>query len=276
MVDPIRVVIHGAAGRMGAKLVALASSDPAVRLAAAIEYAAHPQLGCDAGVVAGVAPTGILLQPELPPDADADVLIDFSSPAGAAHAVSLCAERHLPLVMATTGLQEATKNQIRQLANTVAVVWSPNMSLAVNLTMKLVEQAAGVLKDHPTGVDVEIIERHHRFKEDAPSGTALRLGELVAAAMGQTRHVHGRHGMLGKRPRDEIGYHALRAGDNPGEHTVVFAMLGETIELTVKASSRDCYAAGALEAAKFAARQPPGLYSMLDVLGLTSRQNPSG
>jgi 4-hydroxy-tetrahydrodipicolinate reductase len=142
------------------------------------------------------------------------------------------------------------------------------MSLAVNLAMKLAETAARSLKDHPTGADVEIIERHHRYKEDAPSGTALRFGQIVADVMDQTRHTHGREGRPGQRPRNEIGYHAVRAGDNPGEHTIVFGMLGETLELRVAATSRDCYAQGALVAAEWLVGKKPGLYGMNDVLGL--------
>jgi 4-hydroxy-tetrahydrodipicolinate reductase len=142
------------------------------------------------------------------------------------------------------------------------------MSLAVNLTMKLAEVAAAALKGNAGGTDVEIIERHHRFKQDAPSGTALHFGKIIAAVMGQTQHTHGRQGIIGQRPGDEIGYHALRVGDNPGEHTIVFGLLGETIELTVRATNRDCYALGALAAAKFVARQTAGLYGMHDVLGL--------
>lgn len=141
------------------------------------------------------------------------------------------------------------------------------MSPAVNLVMKLTELAAKSLKDHPTGADVEIIERHHRFKEDAPSGTALKFGQIVAEAMGQTQSHHGRHGRTGQRPHGEIGYHALRVGDNPGEHTIAFGLLGESFELTVRATNRDCYAHGALMAAKFLAGKPPGLYGMPAVLG---------
>jgi 4-hydroxy-tetrahydrodipicolinate reductase len=140
------------------------------------------------------------------------------------------------------------------------------MSLAVNLTMKLAELAGTAMKDRDA--DVEILERHHRFKEDAPSGTALKFGRIIAGAMGQTGHRHGREGRPGKRPHGEIGYHAIRVGDNPGEHTVVFGMLGETIELTVRATNRDCYAAGALAAAKFLAGKKAGLYGMDDVLEL--------
>jgi 4-hydroxy-tetrahydrodipicolinate reductase len=140
------------------------------------------------------------------------------------------------------------------------------MSLAVNLTMKLCEVAGKALAQQDA--DVEILERHHRYKEDAPSGTALKFGEILARAMGQTEHRHGRSGRPGKRPHEEIGYHAIRVGDNPGEHTIIFGMLGETIELSVRASSRDCYALGALAAAKFLVGKPPGLYGMSDVLGL--------
>jgi 4-hydroxy-tetrahydrodipicolinate reductase len=134
--------------------------------------------------------------------------------------------------------------------------------------MKLTAIAAKALRDLPTGVDVEIVECHHRFKEDAPSGTALKFGQIIASEMEISEHRHGRSGRPGKRPRDEIGYHAIRTGDNPGEHTIVFGMLGETLEITVKASNRDCYALGAIEAAKFVAKQSPGIYSMYDVLGL--------
>jgi 4-hydroxy-tetrahydrodipicolinate reductase len=141
------------------------------------------------------------------------------------------------------------------------------MSLAVNLTMKLVREAARILKNVPDGVDVEIIERHHRFKEDAPSGTALKFGQIVAEEMQQSSHVHGRHGRPGLRPRDEIGYHALRVGDNVGEHMIVFGLMGETIDLSVKSHTRDSYAYGALAAAKFLATRKPGLYSMADVMG---------
>ena len=142
------------------------------------------------------------------------------------------------------------------------------MSLAVNLAMKLCGTAAAALRGHPSGVDVEIIERHHRYKEDAPSGTALKFGQIIADAMGQSTAAHGRSGRPGERPRDEIGYHAVRVGDNPGEHAIIFGLLGETLEISVRASSRDCYAHGALAAAKFLAGKPPGLYGIQDVLGL--------
>lgn len=262
----LRIAINGAAGRMGRRLVALGSADPELQIAAAWEAARHRELGTDAGLLAGVGPLGIALSSDT--TAAVEAVIDFSVPAGADAVTALCAARGLPLVMATTGLNDRQQEALRAAAAKVPVVWAPSMSLAVNLTMKLATVAADVLKNVASGVDVEIIERHHRFKEDAPSGTALKFGELIAAAMGQTKHTHGRRGRTGKRPADEIGYHAVRTGDNPGEHTIVFGLLGETVELTVRATSRDCYALGALSAAKFVACQQPGLYSMNDVLGL--------
>jgi 4-hydroxy-tetrahydrodipicolinate reductase len=261
-----RVVINGAAGRMGQRLIALATADAELHVVAALEYAEHPAIGQDAGQIAGAGSIGIPLAAEL--SCEADVVIDFSVPAGADAATRLCQERRIPLVAATTGLTETQKTTLMKAAESIPIVWAPNMSMAVNLTMKLTEVAADVLKNNPTGTDVEIIERHHRFKKDAPSGTALHFGEIIAKAMGQTQHTHGRQGIVGERPRDEIGYHALRVGDNPGEHTIVFGLLGETIELTVRATNRDCYALGALAAAKFLASQAPGLYGMDDVLGL--------
>ena len=250
---------------MGRRLVALGSADAELEIAAALESPQHPEFGKDAGLLAGVGQLGVSLTAELPNSVQA--VIDFSVPAASEAITALCVQRKVPLVVATTGLSDAQKRQVRSAAETISVVFSPNMSLAVNLAMKLAETAAAGLKNYPSGADVEIIERHHRFKEDAPSGTALRFGEIIAARMGQTKHVHGRKGTTGKRPLDEIGYHAVRVGDNPGEHTIVFGLLGETIELTVRATSRDCYALGALTAAKFVAQQKPGLYNMFDVLG---------
>jgi 4-hydroxy-tetrahydrodipicolinate reductase len=262
----LKIAVHGAAGRMGRRILELASTDPDLRVAAAMEYPSHPDLGKDAGTIAGLGPLGIPLSSTLISGLDA--VVDFSVPSATEALVEACVEKRIPVVVATTGLSSAIKHRLGEAAESIPLVWSPSMSLAVNLTMQLAAKAAMALRNCPGGADVEIIERHHRFKEDAPSGTALRFGEIIAEAMGQTEHRHGRSGMMGKRPRHEIGYHALRVGDNPGEHTIVFGMLGETVELTVRASSRDCYAIGALQAAKFVAGQKPGLYSMYDVLGL--------
>jgi 4-hydroxy-tetrahydrodipicolinate reductase len=195
-----------------------------------------------------------------------DVVIDFSVPKAAMAIVESCRQKKLPLVVATTGFEPEHIEHIRIAAKEIPLLWSPSMSLSVNLAMKLCEVAGKALADKDA--DVEILERHHRFKEDSPSGTALKFGEIIATEMGQAKHIHGRAGRPGKRPHGEIGYHAIRVGDNPGEHTIIFAMLGETLEMTVRASNRDCYAQGALAAAKFLAGKPAGLYGMKDVLGL--------
>jgi 4-hydroxy-tetrahydrodipicolinate reductase len=249
---------------MGQRLVALAAANKELSLTGAIDAPQHPRLGEDAGIVAGIKPLSLPISAGL--DAAVDVMIDFSVPAAAEKIIETCRQKKIPLVVATTGLNELQLKKLRDAAQEIPLLWSPSMSLAVNLTMKLAEMAAKALKDRDA--DVEILERHHRFKEDSPSGTALKFGEIIAGAMGQTSQRHGREGRPGKRPHDEIGYHAIRVGDNPGEHTIVFGMLGETIELAVRATNRDCYAVGALAAAKFLAGKKPGLYGMNDVLGL--------
>jgi 4-hydroxy-tetrahydrodipicolinate reductase len=249
---------------MGQRLIALAAADPELSVVAALESPTHPCLQKDAGVAAGGKAIGLTLSATL--DVPVDAVVDFSVPAAAEAIVEVCHRQRVPVVVATTGLDIDQMEKLHLAAADIPVLWSPSMSLAVNLTMKLAQIAAGALKDRDA--DVEIIERHHRFKEDAPSGTALKFGHLIADAMGQKAHRHGRKGRPGRRPHGEIGYHAVRVGDNPGEHTVIFGMLGETIELTVRASNRDCYAVGALAAAKFLVGKKPGLYGMGDVLGL--------
>lgn len=266
MTEKLKVGINGACGRMGQRIVTLTHADPELEVFLALEASSSPHLGKDIGEVAGLGPIGVKVTDRLDPHPD--VIIDFSVPEGLLAILPQCAERQIPLVIATTGLTESQKDEIRSAAQTTPIVWSPSMSLAVNLLMKLVREASHVLKQVPSGVDVEIIERHHRFKEDAPSGTALKFGEIVAAEMGQTEHVHGREGRIGARPVTEIGYHALRTGDNVGEHTIVFGLLGETIDLTVRSQTRDSYAYGALMAAKYLVGKGAGMYSMSDVLGL--------
>ena len=265
-IQPITVAVNGAAGRMGQRIVALVHDDPALHLQAALEGADHPKLGADAGDVAGIGSVGVSIATELVDRVD--VVIDFSVPEGLAQIADICGERQIPLVAATTGLTPKQREAVLAAAQEAPVIVAPSMSLAVNLAMSLVRKAAAALKSHADGVDVEIIERHHRFKEDAPSGTALRFGEIIAAEMGQTSHVHGRSGRPGQRPPNEIGYHALRTGDNVGEHKIVFGMFGETLEIDVRSTTRDAYARGALAAAKFLVTKRPGLYTMDDVLGL--------
>jgi 4-hydroxy-tetrahydrodipicolinate reductase len=262
----MKLAIHGAAGRMGQRVTALASADSRFKIVAALESANHPALGQDAGLLAGVGEIGIPLG--VVGESDADVVIDFSVPDAAVAVTKHCLEFSKPLVVATTGLESEQQEFVHRAAETIPIVWAPSMSTAVNVAMKLTEIAGQALRGLASGVDVEIIERHHRFKEDAPSGTAIRFGEIVAGAMDQTQHTHGREGRPGQRPRNEIGYHAVRTGDNPGEHTIVFGMLGETLEIRVAATNRDCYAQGALVAAAWLVGKKPGLYGMNDVLGL--------
>ena len=269
MSDPlIKLAVNGAAGRMGQRVTALSLQDDELELAAAIESASHPDTGRDAGLVCGHGVCDVIIKSTL--ENRVDVVIDFSTPDGVAAVVRTCEERCIPLVLATTGLKKKHSSIIDTAAQSIPVVMAPSMSLAVNLLMKLVTDAAAALRDNTAGVDVEIIERHHRFKEDAPSGTALQFGKIVAENMGQTEHVHGRQGRTGLRRQSEIGYHALRTGNNVGEHTIVFGMMGETIDLTVRSHTRDSYAFGALQAAKFVIAQGAGLYSMADVLGFES------
>lgn len=266
MNQPITIAVNGAAGRMGRRIVALAHADPELAVAAALESAQCPHIGEDAGQLAGIGNIGVLLQSGL--SDRVDVVIDFSTPESLAAIAEVCGERRIDLVAATTGLSDEQRETVLSASQTASVVVAPNMSLAVNLTMKLAQQAARALKSCPGGADVEIVERHHRFKQDAPSGTALQFGKIIAEEMGHTRHVHGRQGKTGQRSRDEIGYHALRTGDNVGEHTIVFGMMGETIDIVVRGHTRDSYGYGALAAAKFLYTQQAGLYSMSDVLGL--------
>jgi len=262
----MKLAIHGAAGRMGQRVTALAVKDPRFQLVAALESADHPLLGKDAGVIAGVGEIGVPLG--VVGESNADVVIDFSVPDAAVAVVAHCVGASRPVVVATTGLDSDQQAYIAKAAKKIPVVWAPNMSTAVNVAMKLTEVAARALKDLPSGVDLEIIECHHRYKEDAPSGTALKFGKIAADAMDLTEHTHGRSGRPGPRSRNEIGYHAVRAGDNPGEHLIIFGMLGETLELRVAASNRDCYAQGALLAAEWLIGKKPGLYGMNDVLRL--------
>ena len=260
------VGINGACGRMGQRLVALGYADKDLTVAAALDTPGHPQTGRDIGELVGLGKIGVLVNSFVPADQRLDVLIDFSMPEGTMAVLPTCVERRIPLVVATTGHTPGQRRDIEAAAQQTAVLMAPNMSLAVNVLMKLVRLAGTALQGKD--FDVEIIERHHRFKKDAPSGTALHFAKLVQEAMGQTELRHGREGLVGERPRHEIGIHAVRVGDNVGEHTIIFSTLGETMELVHRGHTRDCYARGALQAAKFLAHRPPGRYTMEDVLGL--------
>lgn len=267
MKPTIQLAIFGASGRNGRRLIALGHADPEVRLVGALVSAASRHRSQDAGELAGIGPISLLLTDQWPQAVDA--VIDFSSPDGCMTALDHCLANRIPIVIATTGLNNHHIERIDSGSKTIPICYSPNMSVAVNVAMKLAQQTARALRDVPNGADVEIIERHHRFKEDSPSGTALKFGQIIASEMGIAHHVHGRHGLVGKRPHHEIGYHAVRTGDDAGQHTIIFGMLGETIEIRVAASNRDCYASGAIAAAKFLLGKPAGMYTMANVLGLS-------
>ena len=260
------IAVNGACGRMGQRLVALAAEDAGLALVAAVDSPRHPHHATDAGTLAGVGPLGVTVAGEIPLSVHPDVVIDFSSPAGTMAILKTCVERKLPLVIATTGHEPVQIAEIQAAAHATAVLFSPSMSLVVNLLFKLTQIAGEALAGK--GFDVEIVERHHRYKKDSPSGTANHFAKIVQTAMAQKRVLHGREGIVGERPLDEIGMHAVRAGDNVGEHTIIFSALGETMELVHKGYSRDSYARGALLAAKFLANKPAGTYTMADVLGL--------
>ncbi|MBA4067671.1 MAG: 4-hydroxy-tetrahydrodipicolinate reductase [Isosphaera sp.] len=259
------IAVNGAGGRMGQRIVALARADHDLQVVAALDAPHTPLLGKDAGEVAGVGHLGVAIAAELPLSVKPDCVIDFSAPEGTMAVLPACVQRQLPVVVATTGHTAAQRAEVEAAAHHTAVLFAPNLSLVVNLLFKLTRLAAEALKGK--GFDAEIVERHHRFKKDSPSGTAVRFAEIIREVQGG-RFVHGREGLVGERTADEIGIHAVRGGDNVGEHAIVFTTLGETLELVHKGHSRDSYARGALLAAKYLANRPAGRYTMDDVLGL--------
>jgi 4-hydroxy-tetrahydrodipicolinate reductase len=265
----IRIAIVGAAGRMGQALVRCCRQFEQLKLAATVELAASPYVGKDAGVVAGIQANGVILTSDLKAaTATADVVIDFSAHDAVPKTVALTAEQRKAAVIGATGLTPDERTAVEQAARQSPIVWAPNMSVGVNLLFAMVGRAAATLG---LDYDVEIVETHHRFKKDAPSGTALRLGEKVAQGRGQQLRdvaVYGREGLGPERPKGQIGIHALRGGDVVGDHTVTFVADGERVEFTHRASSRDAFAMGALRAAVWIAGRQPGLYDMQDVLGL--------
>lgn len=264
----MRLAIAGVAGRMGRALVegVLRAND--LTLAAALESPGHPALGADAGDPLGVRSGVAIADDAAAAVAAADCLIDFTRPEATLAHLAACAAAGKAAVIGTTGFTAAGHDAIAEAARRIPVVLSPNFAVGVNVVFKLAEVAARILGD---GYDVEIVEAHHRHKVDAPSGTALRLGQAVAAALGRDLAacaVHGREGITGERPATAIGFHAIRGGDIVGEHTVMFAGEGERVEVTVRSGSRATYAAGALRAARWLRGRGAGLYDMFDVLGL--------
>jgi 4-hydroxy-tetrahydrodipicolinate reductase len=265
----VELVVAGAAGRMGGRVIALARDAVDLRVSGAFERPGHPQLGRDAGEVAGAGPLGVPIAADPGPLlAPGRVLVEFTAPDATLEHLRLAADRGAAAVVGTTGLQAPQVDELRRLAARVPIMFSPNMSVGVNLAFRVLALMAKALGDD---YDVEITEIHHRMKRDAPSGTAAKMAEVIAEALGRRIEevgVYGRHGLVGERSAKEIGVHALRGGDVVGEHTVVFGTVGERLELTHRAHSRDTFAQGALRAARFVAAAPPGLYSMHDVLGL--------
>ncbi|NLR73639.1 4-hydroxy-tetrahydrodipicolinate reductase [Leeia aquatica] len=262
----LKIAVAGASGRMGRELLSAVHHDATAQLHAALDRAGNAFIGQDAGLLIG-APNGVLIQDD-PAQAlqGCDVLIDFTRPEATLQHLALCRELGVKLVIGTTGFSTEQKQLIRQAADDVSIMMAPNMSVGVNVMLKLLQQAALALKD---GYDIEIVEMHHRHKVDAPSGTALRLGEVIAETLGrdlQQDAIYGREGVTGERNPRTIGFATLRGGDVVGDHTVVFAGIGERIEISHKASSRATFAQGALRAAHYLASKTNGLYDMQDVL----------
>lgn len=272
MVETTRVAIAGVGGRMGRTLVQAVNEQGGVVLVAASERSGSDVLGLDAGELAGVGALGVRVSSGLYDCLDAfDVLIDFTAPAATLEHLALCRAAGKAMVIGTTGLDSMQREVIAAGGREIGVVFAPNMSVGVNLCLKLLDIAARVMGDE---VDIEIIEAHHRHKVDAPSGTALRMGEVVAAALGRELAevaVYGREGQTGPRERRTIGFETIRAGDIVGEHSVWFVADGERVEISHKASSRMTFARGAARAAHWLAGRGPGLFDMQDVLGLRDR-----
>lgn len=265
--SPLRIAIAGASGRMGRMLIEAVQAAPDCELAGALDRAENPSIGLDATGWLGVA-SGVTITDDLDQGlAQADVLIDFTRPEGTLAHLAVCRAKGVRMVIGTTGFTDAQKAEIAAAAREIGIVMSPNMSVGVNVVMRLLDMASRALSQ---GYDIEIIEAHHRHKVDAPSGTALAMGEVVAQALGrdlQACAVYGREGVTGERAPSTIGFATVRGGDIVGDHTVLYAGIGERIEITHKSSSRVTYAQGSLRAARFLAGQGAGLFTMNDVLG---------
>jgi 4-hydroxy-tetrahydrodipicolinate reductase len=264
-----KVIVAGAAGRMGSRLVTLIKDSGVLALAGAVEDKGHQALGTDAGEAAGAGKIGVPITDDLPSLLGrGEVVIDFTAPEATLGHFRAVAEHRRAMVIGTTGFNSSELDELKSLARQVPCVFSPNMSVGVNLIYKVISEMAKTLGDD---YDIEVIEAHHRLKKDAPSGTALKIAEVLARAVGRDLKqvgVYARKGLIGERKTQEIGIQTIRAGDIVGDHTIVFGGMGERIEVTHRASSRDTFARGALRAAQWVVTQPPGLYDMMDVLNL--------
>lgn len=265
----IKIIVSGAAGRMGSRIIALSREIKDIELRGALENKSHPSLGKDIGEVIGIGTLGVKLSDNVKNVIDkADVLIDFSSTSATIECLKNLSDKPLPVIIGTTGFSKDETGHVSLYAQKVPCVLAPNMSVGVNLLLKILADIAKVTGDD---YDVEIIEAHHKMKKDAPSGTAMKMAQVIASALNRNLEetaVFARHGLIGERTQKEIGIQTIRAGDIVGEHTVIFGTPGERIEITHKASSRDTFARGALKAALWVYKQTPGLYDMRDVLGL--------
>lgn len=265
----IKVVVAGAAGRMGNRLVALVKDSTDLTLVGAVEGKGHPALGQDAGETAGCGKVGVPITDDLSSALErGEVVIDFSAPEATLNHLRIVAQQRRAMVIGTTGLSASEREELKSRTREVPCVFSPNMSVGVNLIYKVIGEMAKTLGDE---YDIEVIEAHHRLKKDAPSGTALKIAEVLAGAVNRDLNkvgVYARKGLIGERKKQEIGIQTIRAGDIVGDHTILFGGMGERIEVTHRASSRDTFARGALRAARWVVRQPPGLYDMMDVLNL--------
>jgi 4-hydroxy-tetrahydrodipicolinate reductase len=261
----IKLVVVGAAGRVGKRIISLASEDRDFDIVGAVEKKGHPDIDNDAGFIAGTKPINVKITDSF---AVADVVVDFSQPEAADKSIQHCAENNIALVMGTTGLSEKQREKIKAASKRIPIVYATNMSIGMNVLFNLVGKVAAMLGE---GYDIEIVESHHRFKKDAPSGSALTLAENICKATSRDfpgSLTHGRSGKEALRQKGTIGMHAIRAGDITGEHSIIFSTLGETVTLSHTAHSRGTFARGALRAAKWLIGKRPGLYSMNDVLGI--------
>ncbi len=265
----IKAIVTGAAGRMGSRIINVLSASEGIILSGAVERKGHALLGQDAGGPAGIAATNIKIVDDLAAALKTgDVLIDFTAPETSLDHIKVCADMGKAAVIGSTGFSKDQLDQVSALVAKVPCVLSPNMSIGVNLCFKILDEIAKTIGED---YDIEIVEAHHRMKKDAPSGTAVKMAQVIAKAVNRNLEevgVYARKGMIGERSKKEIGIQTLRAGDIVGEHTVMFAGKGERIELTHRAHSRDTFAAGAVRAAKWVVGKKPGLYDMQDVLGL--------
>lgn len=265
----VKIIVAGAGGRMGARLVGLIRESADLQLVGAVERKGHPAVGSDAGDIAGCGRTGVAITDDLASAIDlADALIDFTAPDATLAHLRVMAAKRKAMVIGTTGLSAAQLAELKTAAQSLPCVFSPNMSVGVNVVLKVL---ADMARAFGGDYDIEVTEAHHRLKKDAPSGTALKIAQVLADATGRALDevaVYGRKGMVGERRRGEIGIQVIRAGDIVGDHTVLFGGPGERIEVTHRAENRDTFARGALRAAQWVVTRPPGLYDMHDVLGL--------